>query len=394
VQKNHWWREYTELATLLGMWMVPLGSVLDANGFSDLKGLAFATSGISAFISPLIFGALADQRVSPVKILRWLGLATAFAMALAATAIGHHASKWVVLACIQLHSLCSAPTWGISTTIVLSRLGDAKREFGPLRAMGTVGWMVGCWIVSLIHADGTAWAGYCGAIIWVVVSAFTTTLPSVPPPATPATLAWFQRLGLDAIGLLKNKDHRVVFIASALFNIPLCAFYPYSPTHLKDLGCHATTAWMTFGQVTEIIAMFGLARLLGRWRLKTVFLAGMGFGILRYAVCAFDTLPGLLTGIALHGFAFTLFFITMQIYLEQRIDPQWRARAQALFALMQTGIGNTIGYLACHAWKDANTVGTYTRWPAFWGGLSLCVAVIWCWFALAYKGQKGQAGAV
>src|SRR4026207_897870 len=98
----------------LGMWFVPLGSVLDANGYHDIKAYAFATSGISAFISPLIFGALADQRISPVRLLRWLGFATPAAPAPASTAIGQKWPPFVVLALIQLHSLCSAPTWSLS----------------------------------------------------------------------------------------------------------------------------------------------------------------------------------------------------------------------------------------------------------------------------------------
>ena len=30
-------------------------------------------------------------------------------------------------------------------------------------------------------------------------------------------------------------------------------FYPYTPPHLRELGLQHTSAWMTFGQVTEII---------------------------------------------------------------------------------------------------------------------------------------------
>jgi nucleoside transporter len=397
VQKTHWLRSYTELAALffihamaLGMWFVPLGSVLDANGYHDIKAYAFATSGISAFISPLIFGALADQRISPVRLLRWLGFATAGAMALASTAIAQRWSPLLVLALIQLHSLCSAPTWSLSTTIVFSRLQDSKREFGPIRAMATVGWVIGCWVVSLMHADRSPLAGYGGAVIWVLVAFFTFALPSVAPIASKEPLSWKQRLGLDALTLLKHRDHRVVFLATALFNIPLCAFYPYTPSHLKELGFNRTTAWMTFGQATEILSMFLLAGLLSRWRLKTIFLTGIGFGVLRYAACALNTPFWLLVGITLHGCAFTLYLITTQIYLEQRIDPAWRARAQALYVLLLSGVGNTFGYLGCKWWSDANTVNGSTNWPLFWSGLAASVGVIWIWFALSYRGRQRE----
>ena len=82
--------EYAELIGLfflqgaaLGMWFVPLSSVLEAHGLAHIRPYAFATSGVAAFVSPLLFGAMADRHASPVKVLRWLALATAIAMAAA-----------------------------------------------------------------------------------------------------------------------------------------------------------------------------------------------------------------------------------------------------------------------------------------------------------------------
>ena len=397
VHDKKWWREYTELAVLfflhamaMGIWFVPLGSVLDAHGLTHIKAYAYATSGISAFISPLIFGALADRHIAPVRLLRWLALATALAMTLATTAIKFHWSTAAILVLIQIHALCATPTWSISTTIVLAKLSNAKREFGPIRAMATLGWIAGCLLVSALHADGSTLAGYGGVVAWFVVAAFTFTLPSVAPPAQTEHLSWKQRLGLDALSLLKNRDHCVVFIAAALYNMPLCAFYPQTPMHLKSLGLESTTAWMTLGQITEVIAMFGLAGLLARWRLKTVILTGIGVGVLRYILCALDSKWWLLTGITLHGFAFVLVYITVQLYLEQRIDPRWRARAQALLTLLLSGFGNLFGYLGCGAWFKASTSGNVTHWPQFWGGLAACVAAVWVFFALAYKGRAAN----
>ncbi len=223
----------------------------------------------------------------------------------------------------------------------------------------------------------------------MLVAAYTFTLPSVNPPASPHPLNWKQRLGLDALSLLKDKDTRTVFICAAIYNIPLAAFYPYSPIHMGDLGLKGTTALMTLGQITEIIAMLSMASLLTHWRLKWIFLTGISFGILRYVLCAIGGKFCLLAGITLHGFAFALFFITAQIYLEQRIPPAWRARAQALLTLMMNGIGATIGYYACGGWKHLTTTDTHTNWPLFWGGLASSVTVIWVWFAWSYHGRPG-----
>src|ERR1017187_8681248 len=86
--------EYAELIALfflqgaaLGMWFVPLSTVLDAHGLNAIKPFAFAASALAAFVSPLIFGAMADRQASPVKVLRGLALATATTMALASMSI-------------------------------------------------------------------------------------------------------------------------------------------------------------------------------------------------------------------------------------------------------------------------------------------------------------------
>ncbi len=373
------------------MWFVPLSTVLDAHGLHAIKPYAFATSALAAFVSPLIFGAMADRHASPVKVLRGLALATAVAMALASTAIQLRWSPSLVLALIQIHALCSSPTWSISSTIVFARLADAKKEFGPIRAMATLGWMSGCWLVSALGADTSALAGYSGAVVWLAVCAFTFFLPALETPKAVERLTWAQRFGLDALTLLKNPDHRVVFITLALFAIPIAGFYPYTPPHLREVGLTHTSAWMSLGQVTEIIAMFMLGGLLLKWRLKWIFACGLGFGVVRFALCAVSGKAWLLAGVVLHGCSFTLVFITAQIYLDQRVDAAWRARAQALMALMNGGVGNLIGYLGTGWWFVACARPAGTQWPLFWGGLAAAVAAVLIYFLVAYQGI-GAAG--
>jgi nucleoside transporter len=388
------WVEYTELTALffiqgaaMAMWFVPLTNVLDAHGLQAIKPFAFATTAIAAFVSPLFFGAMADRHAAPVKVLRGLSLATAATMALASLAIQLGWSPWLVLALIQLHALCSSPTWSIGSTIVFARLRDAKREFGPIRAVATLGWMSGCWLVSALNADASPLAGYNGALTWLVVAAFTFLLPSVPPPNPAGIVTFGQRLGLDALALLKNRDHRVVFITAALFNIPLAAFYPYTPPHLKEFGLTHTTAWMTLGQFTEVLTMLCLARLLTTWRLKWILASGLAFGVVRYALCALNGREWILLGVALHGCSFTLVFITAQIYLDERIDPSWRARAQALLSVMTGGVGNLIGYLGTGWWFAFNARPGGENWPVFWSGLAVTVAAVLAYFLVAYHGR-------
>jgi MFS family permease len=383
----------TRLATLyflhgaaLSMWFVPLTTVLDAHGFGGVKPLAFACSAVAAFVSPLIFGALADRQVAPARVLRGLAVATGLTMALASAAIHLRAPAALVLALIQLHALCSAPTFSLSSTIILAGLQDSRREFGPLRALATLGWMTGCWVVSALKADASTLSGLAGAVTWMVLAGFTYALPAIelPPPA--GRLNWTQRLGLDALGLLRHHDHRVVYLMVALFAVPIAAFYPYSPPHLRDLGLTRTSAWMTLGQVTEVLAMLVLGHLFAHWRLKWIFTAGLVFGVARFALCALNDRFWILAGVTLHGASFTLVVITAQIYLDTRVDPAWRARAQALLTLLTSGAGYLVGYLGNGWWFAFNTRAGATDWSAFWTGLAAAMSLVLAYFVSAYRG--------
>jgi MFS family permease len=218
------------------------------------------------------------------------------------------------------------------------------------------------------------------------VAAFTYCLPALETPKSAERVTLRQRLGLDALTLLKNPDHRVVFITVALFAIPLSGFYPYTPPHLRELGLQRTSAWMTLGQVTEIITMFMLGGVLLKWRLKWIIACGLGFGVLRFVFSAMNSNAWLLAGVVLHGCSFTLVFITAQIYLDQRVDAAWRARGQALMALMNSGVGNLIGYLGAGWWFAACARPCGTAWTVFWSGLAVTVAAVLVYFLTAYHG--------
>ncbi|MEI8290269.1 MAG: MFS transporter [Verrucomicrobiota bacterium] len=390
--------EYAELmilffiqAAAMGIWFVPLGTIIDAHGLQTIKPYAFAASAVAAFISPLIFGAMADRHVPPAIVLRGLAVATATLMTIISTALTFNWNAWLVLALIQVFYLAYAPMFSISTALVLARLDDSKKEFGPIRSMATLGWVCGAVLISALNLDRSGLAGYLGAVVWLLVAAFTCFLPTLEVPASVEHLTWRERLGLDALTLLKDRNTRVVFFTTTLFNIPLCAFYPYAPTHLHALGFTHTSAWMSLGQVTEIIAMFGLGWLLLNWRLKWIFACGLGFGVARFALSAFNTENSLLLGITLHGASFVLVFITAQIYLDQQINPAWRSRAQALLTLMNGGVGNLIGYLGSGWWFDTCTKSSGINWMFFWGGLSVTVAIVLGYFLTAFQGNTSPA---
>lgn len=377
----------------MGLWSVPLANVFAAYDKGHLVPWVLATTATAAFVSPLFVGAMADQRVAPTRLMRWLAVLTSLSLTLTCLSLHWRLSDGLVLACSQLQSLVATPVWSIASSIVFSRLTDPKREFGPLRACATFGWMCGCWLVSFVlHSDTSLRGGYTAAGLWLLVAGLTRLLPDVTPvDAGAGRRTWVQVLGLDALQLLRNADHRVVFITAALYCVPLAAFYPYTALQLREQGVANVSAVMSLAQTTEILVMLLLARVMARFRLKWVFASGIAVCVLRYALNAADTQAWVMAGTTLHGLAFTLYFITTQIYLEERIDPRWRVRAQALLSLLMSGVGNLAGYLGGGWWHARCQAGGGTDWTRFWLGETALTALVCVFFLAAYQGRRRAA---
>ena len=78
--------------------------------------------------------------------------------------------------------------FSISTALVFARLADAKKEFGPIRSLATVGWMAGALLIGCLSLDQSAFAAYLGAAFWFLVAGFTYFLPALEIPAAAAHL--------------------------------------------------------------------------------------------------------------------------------------------------------------------------------------------------------------
>lgn len=366
----------------LAAWFVPMGGVLESIQQPALVPFAFAASAIAALLSPLFFGAMADRSVPPLQLLRWISIGTALLNLLVLYAMKSSWNGWLILLCIQLQSLLSVPTNSISVSIVLMRLTNSQQEFGAIRAMGTMGWMAGCWLVSAVRLDQSPQTFALSAGLWILLAMITLLISKKPRLAAgyPQHLTLRERLGLDAIRLLKVSKHRAIFVTVMLVAIPFSAFYPYTPACMADLGLESTSAWMSLGQATEVGVMFFIGGALAKWPLKSIISLGLIFGVVRYVLYASDRAGLLLIGVALHGFAYTFIFITAQIYLSQQVPKEWQTRAQALLTLMHAGIGSLAGYLLTGTWYQYCDKEGDVNWQWFWLLLAMLVGAVWVFF--------------
>jgi len=371
-----------------GMWLPGLTNMIRAAGWgNEWVAWAFLIMPIASLLSPLFSGALADQKVAAQTLAGWICLMSTATMAAAFSFLRPDGSPIWFISLFFITSVIAAPLWNLVITIAMTHLPRPEQQFPQVRLWCTLGWIIGGWCSSLVlRADASPLAGYAGAVCRVALAALVFACPHTPPRGVVGT--WRSLLGFDAFRLLREKDLRVLLIASALLSMPIASFYMHTPAHLSDLGDQRPTFTMSFGQWSEVGTMAVTGWLMLRYRLKTLLLAGLMFSVARFTIFSYSgyqqSMPGLWTGIATHGICYTLFFITGQIFLDRRVDAGMRGQMQGLLGLMTNGVGTLIGTLFLK-WLHAMTVERHGDWGTYWLILSIFTTLCLIWFARSFQ---------
>jgi nucleoside transporter len=377
-----------------GFWASALTNILTAKHLEEWVTLAFLVGPVTAIVSPLIVGALADQRMRAERLLGWISICGSVLLFGAFWALEHDWNPWWFISLLAANSLVSGPMWGLCSTVALAHLDSPEKKFPLARLGGTLGWMAAGLITShVLNADRSAIAGYASVVPRVLLGLLAFALPATHPTGTGRS--WLSLLGIDAFALLKERDHFVFFLVTGLLSIPLAAFYMFVPRHLEALGDLHASATMTFAQWPEVLAMLTIGAVMTRWRIKTVLTASLVIHVIRFASFTMagitDERLWLMPGVVLHGFGYTFYFITAQIFLDRRVPQGLRGQAQGLLTLVSSGLGSSVGILLSGHLYDLAVVHGAGGWTMFWSVqtsvLVLCSGI----FVLCYKGSQREA---
>ena len=376
-----------------GMWVPSLPNILEAQGVRWVLPYAMALTPLCAMFSALMFGALSDRKMNAEKLLGALAIFGAFFLWLGFFALEHRWHPGWYLFFQGCNALISGPMFALITKIKLVNLPNAAKSF-PLYAIGgTIGWMAGGCIVSWFALDQSADTGQWAAYIRLFMGFLCFLLPATPP-TDHVSRGWRAALGLTAFKLLKVRELRVFYFASALFAIPCVSFYMLVPTMLMEFGSLYPTAQMTLGQVVEIGSMLFLSMVAGRFRIRWFLIVGMVLGITRFALFALAGDLGLLAviwlGIALHGPIYTFTMVAGRIFLDKRVPDTMRGQAQALYQLLVGSLAGIVGSFFCEVLYQQHVTETLSSWSVFWWALAAFALLPLAYFFIGVVGKPRQ----
>ena len=385
---------------LWGSWFVTLGTYLLAIGFDGLQvGAAYSTMNWGAILAPVIAGAIADRFFQAQKVMGVLHLGGAALLWWISTITDPGAMFWALLA----YAVCYMPTLGLANAISFHQMSDPGKQFGMIRAFGTLGWIVVGVVVGsfapqvLGHSiEPTNVPLRIGAVVSLVLAFYAFTLPATPPTAAGQKPTIAQALGLETLGLMKDRSFAVFVIGSLLICIPLSFYYSFANAFLNETGMEGAATKMTLGQVSEVLFLVLIPFFFARLGVKKMLLIGMTAWALRYVLFAFGNNGALVSllyaGILLHGVCFDFFFVTGQIYVDRFATRAQRAAAQGFIHVVTYGVGQLIGNWAAGAVVDRYTTAADPAaqhlWQTIWLVPAVMAFVVLVLFAIFFREPK------
>jgi nucleoside transporter len=383
-----------------GGWFVTLGTFLSNNlsASGGEIGQAFSTQSWGAIIAPLIIGLIADRYFNAEKILGVLHLIGAVLM----YQLSNVESFDMFYPFVLGYMIAYMPTLALVNSISFNQMDNPAKDFPHIRVWGTVGWIAAGWIISLgfqwdslrnIEGGALKNTFLMVAIASAVLGIFSFLLPATPPSNKKDKLASIsEMLGLDALDLLKDRNFIIFFLSSILICIPLAFYYQNLSLFLAELQVEKSTAWASAGQISEVIFMLLLPFFFKKFGFKKTILVGMLAWVIRYVLFAYGDSDGLfvmlISGILLHGICYDFFFVSGQIYTDNKAGEKYKSSAQGLITLATYGVGMLVGFKVAGMITDKFLIeGGGHNWESIWiypAGFAIVVLII---FALFFKNE-------
>lgn len=372
-----------------GAWYGQMSKYLltELHASGDQVGNAYAAFSLAMIIAPFFVGMIADRYFAAQKVLGVLNLLGAVILYF----ITQNTDPGNFFFLILAYCLTFAPTLALTSSIAMQQMVSPEKEFPGIRVLGTVAWIVVTNIVGYYGFGDKVTIFKLSMYSAAILGVLAFFLPDTPPKATTST-SFAQILGLDAFKLFKDRSFAIFFLSSVLICIPLSFYYAMANPSLTDGGMQNVENKMSLGQASEVIFMLLIPLAFSRLGVKKMLIVGLIAWIIRFICFGYgdaSTEWMLYLAIVLHGVCYDFFFVTGQIYTDNKAGDKIKSSAQGLISLATYGIGMGIGSKISGIVLDMYTRPDGTKdWLKVWLVPAAIAAVVLVLFVLLFSDKK------
>lgn len=372
-----------------GSWYITMGTYLKYTlHFSGAQiGLAYSTAAIASMISPFIIGMIADRYFSANRVMAFLNAVGVILLCLL-TQVKEFSLFFPLL---LLYTICYMPTTALCNSVSMVNLANPTKEFSRIRLLGSIGWIAAGVLVSFLKIETLATPFYIAAIASALGIFITLWLPYRAPERI-IGIKWTQIIGIDAFRLIKDKPFAIIFIFSVLTCIPLSFYDSFTNVFLNSMQVQNAAAVMCSGQIVEIICLILFPLLFVKLRYKgsiglSILIWTFLYGLLALSAYTNNTLWSYIA-LPLHGFCFTFFFVSGQLFVDEKAPASLRNSAQGLIAFATYGVGKYSGALISGQIVDLFTRNGVADWTSVWLFPMIFIFVVFVGFITLFKEKK------
>lgn len=393
---------YTQLSVMMfleffiwGAWFVTLGTYLGSINFSGANvGYTYLMNNIAAVVSPFFVGMIADRFFASERVMGVLHIAGGVVIYFVA---GITSVTPLILG-LLLYNLFYMPTVALANAISFNQMETPDAQFPKVRVWGTIGWIVAGLLITYIQfnyfaqIEASPIPMKLAAVASIILGIYSFTLPHTPPQKSGEKVTIGDILGFKALSLLKERNFLIFVISAVLICIPLAFYYNFTNMFLNDLGMEGVAAKQSMGQMSEVLFMLLMPFFFKRLGVKWMLLVGMLSWVLRYILFAHGDMGAMVwmlyMGIILHGICYDFFFVTGQIYVNNKAGKEIRASAQGFFAFLTYGVGIGVGSIISGQIVDMFTLEGVKNWTSIWWFPAIFAAIVSLLFIFMFKNES------
>jgi nucleoside transporter len=282
----------------------------------------------------------------------------------------------------------------------MRQMSNPEKEFPAIRVLGTISWIVVTNIVGYLAVGDKVTIFWIAMVTSVGLGIYCFFLPDTPPKAKGQSTSFSQIIGADAFVLFKDRSFLIFFISSVLICIPLSFYYNLANPSLTDSHMTNVENKMSLGQASEVFFMLMLPFFYQKLGVKKLLIVGLVAWIVRFLCFGYGDARStewmLYLGIVLHGICYDFFFVTGQIYTDNKAGEKIKASAQGLITLATYGIGMGIGSKLSGMVLDMYKTGTDVagkatyNWTSVWLVPAAIAIVVLALFVLFFSERNGR----